>query len=330
MTKLSILDLVPVKEGFSISDALAEAAEMAQLAEKHGFTRYWIAEHHGLKGVGSAATSVVIGHVAAATNTIRVGAGGIMLPNHPPLIIAEQFGTLDALYPGRIDLGLGRAPGGDMASARALRRPQRNEEDAFVQDILALKSYFADDGQLPVTAVPGAGADIPFYILGSSLFGAQVAAALGMPYAFASHFAPQMLDQALQIYRDRFEPSEQLDKPYVIAAMNVVAADSDEEAGFLASSIEQTFISLRTGNPGRMPPPVEGYRDTLPAQGKAMLNNLFECAAIGGPETVARSVEAFAARTKADEIICPMSIYDPDKRKRSLSILAETCLAEAA
>lgn len=322
MTKYSLLDLIPVKEGGNVSVALREASDLISHAEAHGFTRYWVAEHHGMEGIAGAATSVVIGHLAAATKSIRVGAGGIMLPNHAPLVIAEQFGTLDALYPGRIDLGLGRAPGGDGRIMQALRRPQRDEEQGFVQDILALKSLFTDDGLTGLRATPGAGANIAFYVLGSSLYGAQVAAALGLPYAFASHFAPQMLDQALKIYRDSFKPSETLAAPYVMAAMHVVGADSDSEAEYLASSQQQSFVRLRTGSPGKMPPPLKGYAQSLSPQAGAMLNSVLECSAVGSPDTVAAKIAAFVERTQADEIIVAGSVYDHTARKRSLEITA--------
>ena len=236
MTSFSFLDLVPVVEGGSVASALANAADLAAHAEDLCFTRYWVAEHHGMRGIASAATSVVIGHIAAATKTIRVGSGGIMLPNHAPLVIAEQFGTLDALFPGRIDLGLGRAPGSDQRVAAAIRRTLDSDPNAFPRDVMELQSYFADDGQTGIVATPGAGARPQLYILGSSLYGAQVAAALGLPFAFASHFAPQMLDEALHIYRSHFRPSAALDKPHAMAAFNIIAADTDAEAEFLASS----------------------------------------------------------------------------------------------
>lgn len=322
MTRFSLLDLVPVVEGGSVPQALAHAADLARHAERLGFTRYWVAEHHGMKGIASAATSVVISHIAAATQSIRVGAGGIMLPNHAPLVIAEQFGTLDALYPGRIDLGLGRAPGSDMRVAQAIRRNLDSDPNAFPRDIMELQSYFADDGRTGLCATPGAGANVPLYILGSSLFGAQVAAHMGLPFAFASHFAPQMLDEALQLYRHLFRPSPSLEKPYAIAAMNVIAAESDAEAQFLATSIQQSFVALRTGKPRQMPPPVEGYLETLPPGAVAVLQDVLSCSAIGSPETVRAAIETFALRTRADEIIVAASVFDHEKRKRSLEITA--------
>jgi luciferase family oxidoreductase group 1 len=326
MTAYSILDLVPVTEGGSISTAIANSADMAVDAEALGFTRYWVAEHHGMAGIAGAATSVVIGHIAAATKTIRVGSGGIMLPNHAPLVIAEQFGTLDALYPGRIDLGLGRAPGSDQRVAMALRRNLNSDANEFPRDVVELQSYFADangsGGQTGIVATPGAGAAVQLYILGSSLYGAQMAAALGLPYAFASHFAPQLLDQALQVYRDNFRPSATLDRPYAMAAFNIIAADTDEEAEYLASSMQQSFVRLRTGNPGQMPPPIVGYKATLPPQHAAILDGVLECSAIGRAEKVADGVAAFLERTQVDEIIVTGSVFDHTKRRRSLEIAA--------
>jgi luciferase family oxidoreductase group 1 len=323
MLQFSLLDLVPVVEGSSVAEALANAADLAAHAESLGFTRYWVAEHHGMKGIASAATSVVIGHVAAATKTIRVGSGGIMLPNHSPLVIAEQFGTLDALYPGRIDLGLGRAPGSDMRVAQAIRRNLDSDPNAFPRDVLELQSYFADDGQTGISATPGADANVQLYILGSSLYGAQVAAALGLPFAFASHFAPQALDEALHVYRSHFKPSAVLNAPYVMAAMNVIAADTDAEAEYLASSLQQSFVALRTGNPRQMPPPLEGYLASLPSHYAAVLQDVLSCSAIGSVETVKAGIAAFVERTKADEVIVACSVFDHEKRKTSLGITAE-------
>jgi luciferase family oxidoreductase group 1 len=323
MVKLAFLDLIPVRQGEGVSDALAHAAFMAQAAESAGFTRYWVAEHHGMEGIAGAATSLVISHLAAATTTIRVGSGGIMLPNHPPMVVAEQFGTLDALYPGRIDLGLGRAPGSDQIVARALRRPVRDEEQGFVQDIQALISLFADDGKTGVHATPGAGAGVSLYVLGSSLYGAYVAAALGLPYAFASHFAPAMLDEAIAAYRANFRPSPALSAPYVMAAMQVVVGDDDAEAEYLASSLYQSFVALRTGTPGKLPPPVDGYRESLPPQASKMLGHVLACSAIGGAETVATKVAAFVARTGVDELVVTSSVFDQEKRHAGLATVAE-------
>jgi len=323
MTAYSLLDLVPVIEGGSVAQALAHAADLAAHVETLGFTRYWVAEHHGMAGIASAATSVVIGHVAAATRHIRVGAGGIMLPNHAPLVIAEQFGTLDALFPGRIDLGLGRAPGSDQRVAHAIRRTLDSDPNAFPRDVLELQSYFADDGQTGIRATPGAGAKVDLWILGSSTFGAQLAAMLGLPYAFASHFAPDALDQALEIYRRDFRPSAALAKPHMMAGFNVFAADSDEEAELLASSQQQAFVALRTGNPRQLPPPVAGYRESLGVQGGAILDHVLQCSAVGGPGKVAREMAAFIERTGVDEVMVASSIYDHAARKRSLAITAE-------
>jgi len=323
MTHYSLLDLVPVIQGGTVSQSLANAADLARHAESLGFTRYWVAEHHGMAGIASAATAVVIAHVAAATESIRVGAGGIMLPNHAPLVIAEQFGTLDALFPGRIDLGLGRAPGSDQIVARALRRNLESDANAFPQDVLELQSYFADDGKTGIRATPGAGAKPELWILGSSLFGAQLAAALGLPYAFASHFAPDALDQALAIYRRDFRPSPTLAKPHVMAGFNVFAADTDAEAELLASSQQQAFVALRTGNPRQLPPPVPGYRESLGPQGARILDHVLECSAVGSAATVARGLAAFVERTSVDEVMVASAIYDHRARKRSLEITAE-------
>lgn len=322
MTAYSLLDLVPVVEGGSVAQALANAADLAAHAEGLGFTRYWVAEHHGMAGIAGAATSVVIGHVAAATRHIRVGAGGIMLPNHAPLVIAEQFGTLDALFPGRIDLGLGRAPGSDQKVARALRRTLESDPNAFPQDVLELQSYFANDGQTGIRATPGAGARINIWILGSSTYGAQLAAALGLPYAFASHFAPDALDEAAALYRRYFRPSAVLAKPHFMAGFNVFAADSDDEAEYLATSQQQAFVALRTGNPRQLPPPVAGYRATLGPQGAAILDHVLQCSAVGGPAKIARDMAAFIARTGADELMLTSSIFDHAARKHSLAIAA--------
>ena len=323
MTQFSLLDLVPVVEGGTVSQSLANAADLARHAETLGYRRYWVAEHHGMRGIASAATAVVIAHVAAATTRIRVGAGGVMLPNHAPLVIAEQFGTLDALFPGRIDLGLGRAPGSDQRVARAMRRTLDSDANAFPQDVMELQSYFADDGRTGIAATPGAGANVPLWILGSSTFGAQLAAALGLPYAFASHFAPDALDAALAIYRRDFRPSAQLARPHAMAGFNVFAADTDDEAELLASSQQQSFVALRTGNPRQLPPPVAGYRASLGAQGSAILDHVLQCSAVGSPDTIARQTAAFIERTGVDEVMVASAIYDHDARKRSLAITAE-------
>lgn len=333
MTALSVLDLSPIVEGSNASQSLANSLDLARHAERLGYRRYWLAEHHNMPGIASAATSVVIAHVAGGTRTIRVGAGGIMLPNHSPLVIAEQFGTLNALHPGRIDLGLGRAPGTDMGTARALRRNLEVGADSFPQDVVELMGYFqpAEDGQR-IRAVPGEGEQVPIWILGSSLYGAQLAAMLGLPYAFASHFAPAELDHALEIYRSRFQPSKQLDKPYVMLGLNVFAAPSDAEARLLFTSLQQAFVNLRTGRPGRLPPPVDGYERDLDTMAKTMLGQALSCAVVGAPETVRQGIEAFVQRTGADELMVTAQIFDHAARMRSFEILANVhkSLSEAA
>lgn len=322
MTILSVLDLAPITEGSDAATSFRHSLELARHTEALGFHRYWLAEHHGMPGIASAATSVLIGHIAGGTSTIRVGAGGIMLPNHSPLVIAEQFGTLESLYPGRIDLGLGRAPGSDQVTARALRRNLDTDPDAFPRDVVELMEYFSEDSRLPVTAVPGKGLAPQFWILGSSLFGAQLAAYLGLPYSFASHFAPQMMMQAIDIYRANFQPSAHLDKPYVMLGYNVFAADTDEEARLLASSWQQSFVSLRNGRPIRLPPPVRDYTDTLAPHERALLDSVLSCAAIGTPETVTHIMRDFLARTKADELIITCNTYDHAARLRCYELVA--------
>lgn len=323
MTAFSILDLSQVVQGSSPGVSLSNSLDLARHAEELGYTRFWMAEHHGMVGVASAATSVALAHIAAGTNSIRVGAGGIMLPNHSPLVIAEQFGTLAALHPGRIDLGLGRAPGSDQRVAMALRRNLNTDANQFPRDVMELQAYFCGDPDLGITAVPGAGEDVPLYILGSSLFGAQLAAALGLPYAFASHFAPGELDEALAIYRRDFQPSEQLAQPYVICGYNIFAADSDDEAELLASSMQQAFVALRSGQPRQLPPPVPNYRDELPPTHHAMLDHVLQASAIGAVDTVERQVRAFLDRTQADELIIACAMFDHEARKRSFTIAAE-------
>jgi luciferase family oxidoreductase group 1 len=324
MTVLSVLDLSPVVDGGSPGQSLANSLDLARNAERLGYRRYWLAEHHNMPGIASAATAVVIGHVAGGTKTIRVGAGGIMLPNHAPLVIAEQFGTLAALYPGRIDLGLGRAPGTDMLTARALRRNLDAGVDSFPQDVVELMGYFepAEPGQR-VRAVPGEGETVDFWILGSSLYGAQLAAMLGLPYAFASHFAPAELDNALAVYRSRFQPSKRLAKPYVMLGLNVVAAPTDAEARLLFTSQQQAFVNLRSGRPGKLPAPVEGYDRDLDSNARAMLGHALSEAVVGSPEAVRRGVEAFIARTGADELMVTAQVFDHAARVRSYEILAE-------
>jgi luciferase family oxidoreductase group 1 len=275
-----------------------------------------------MPGIASAATAVLIGHVAGGTSTIRVGAGGIMLPNHSPLVIAEQFGTLESLFPGRIDLGLGRAPGSDQLTARALRRNLATDSSQFPNDVVELMDYFSAEQRHAVRAVPGAGLNVPIWILGSSLFGAQVAAALGLPYAFASHFAPDQMMQAIALYRATFKPSAQLTKPYVMLGYNVFAADTDEEAQFLATSMQQAFVSLRSGRPGRLQPPVEGYLDSIAPHQRDVLGEILSCAAIGSPDTVKRTLKAFIEQTGADELMITSQIFDHNARLRSYEITA--------
>ena len=327
MIPLSVLDLVSVREGATISDAMAETAALAKTAEEAGYKRFWIAEHHGMEGLAGGATSVVLAHVGHATSTIRIGAGGIMLPNHNPFVIAEQFGTLDALFPHRIDLGLGRAPGADRRIFQALRKDPM-ASDSFPQDVVELQARFAGYPPMAVTASPGLGAEVEMWILGSSLYGAQLAAHLGLPYAFASHFAPAQLDQAIEVYRRMFQPSEVLDKPHVMAAMTVIAADTDEEAALLATSMDQSFVRMRTGGTGKLSPPIPDYRDTLDPAAIAMIDSMREAAsAIGGPETIRERIGKFIERTQADELIIAGSIWDPEARRRSLKIAMEVVQA---
>lgn len=320
MIPFSVLDLAPITEPGSASESFAHTVDLARHAEAWGYHRFWLAEHHGMPGIASAATAVLIGHVAGATQRIRVGAGGVMLPNHSPLVIAEQFGTLDALYPGRIDLGLGRAPGSDQRTSHALRRSLTSDPEAFPRDVLELIAYF--EGRAPVHATPGEGQHVPVWVLGSSLFGAQLAAMLGLPYAFASHFAPAMLTDALAVYRRQFRPSRFLDKPHAMLGYNVFAADTDADAHYLATSWQQSFVNLRSGRPGRLPPPVEGYVEALPPQGRALLEQVLSCAAIGAPGTVADELRAFIAKTGADELIVTCNMYDHAARLRSHEIAA--------
>ena len=320
MTKLSVLDLVPVREGGTVSEALADATGLAKAAEEYGYHRFWVAEHHAMEGIAGGATSVVLSHIGNATSRIRIGSGGIMLPNHTPFQIAEQFGTLDALFPGRIDLGLGRAPGAGPELQRALRKNLHQAAEMFPQDVVELRALITGDVDLPIHATPGHGADIEFWMLGSSLFGAQLAAQLGMPYAFAAHFAPDHLDAALALYRRDFQPSEQCEKPHVMVAMNVFAAETDDEAELLASSQQQSFVRLRSGNPGKLPPPIAGYGSTLPAPAQAMLAHLGQAAAVGDPAKVKAKIAAFVERTQADEIIVCGATYEPEARIRSLEL----------
>jgi luciferase family oxidoreductase group 1 len=323
MIPISILDLSPIIEGGDAGQSLRNSLDLAQHAEGWGYKRFWLAEHHNMAGVASAATAVAIGFVAGGTSTIRVGAGGIMLPNHAPLVIAEQFGTLASLYPGRIDLGVGRAPGSDQITARALRRTLQGDIDRFPQDVVELMGYFrpAEPGQA-VRAVPGAGLDVPVWILGSSLFGAQLAAALGLPFAFASHFAPAEMERAIEIYRERFEPSEHLAKPYVMLGLNVVAAETDAEATRLLSSLQQAFINRSTGRAGTLPPPVDNMEARLDPAVKAMLAQAQRWAIVGSPDTVRRRLKDFVAHTAADELMVTAQIFDHTARLRSFEITA--------
>jgi luciferase family oxidoreductase group 1 len=322
MVPLSILDLAPITQGSDAAAALRHSLDLARHAENWRYRRFWVAEHHNMPGIASAATAVVIAHIAQGTASIRVGAGGVMLPNHAPLVVAEQFGTLESLFPGRIDLGLGRAPGTDHTTAVALRRTLASNPDLFPQDVLELMAYFqADDGQR-VRAVPGAGLSVPIYILGSSLFGAQVAAALGLPFAFASHFAAQLMVPAVQIYRERFKPSAQLDRPYVMLGVNIIAAETDAEARLLATSGRQSFASLRAGTPIQLPPPSrEWEKDVVPFD-PSRLESLQSVAMVGSAETVAGGMRAFVERMQPDEVIVVSHIYDHAARLRSYELAA--------
>ncbi|MGK2914156.1 MAG: LLM class flavin-dependent oxidoreductase [Porticoccaceae bacterium] len=323
MIPLSVLDLSPIIAGSDAAQSFRNTRDLAQHVERWGYRRYWLAEHHGMPGIASAATAVVISHVAAGTSTIRVGAGGIMLPNHAPLVIAEQFGTLASLFPGRIDLGLGRAPGSDMTTARALRRTLAADPDRFPQDVVELMGYLAptQPGQA-VRAIPGEGLAIPLWILGSSLFGAQLAALLGLPFAFASHFAPAQMMAATALYRHQFRPSATLEKPYVMLGFNVFAADTDAQARLLATSMQQAFVNLRTGRAGQLPPPDEGYLDRISTPERMMLDEVLACSAIGSPPTVGEKLSAFIERTGADELMVTSQIFNHAARLHSYEILA--------
>ena len=323
MTKISILDLVRVTQGTDARGAMDNARDLAAHAEGWGYTRFWVAEHHNMPGVASAATAVVIGHIAAGTKTIRVGAGGIMLPNHAPIVVAEQFGTLEQLFPGRIDLGLGRAPGTDQLTARALRRSLQVEED-FPQDVLELQAFLAPvrPGQT-VQAVPAAGTEVPLWILGSSTYGAQLAAELGLPFAFASHFAPEMLVAALNIYRARFKPSAQADRPYAMVGTNIIAADTDAAARRLATSQQISFVNRLRGTGGLSQPPIDDIETYWTPSEKAQATQRLSRSIIGGPETVGAGLEALIAETRADELIVVSDIYDHTDRLRSFELIAQ-------
>lgn len=322
MIPISVLDLVSVREGWTTSRALEETGRLAQTAEAAGYHRFWVAEHHGMDGIAGGATAVVLGHVGHVTSTIRIGAGGVMLPNHNPLVIAEQFGTLDALFPGRVDLGLGRAPGADSRIGQALRKDLMAAAGTFPQDVMELLSRFAGE-PMPVSTPQASGAPVQVWILGSSLYGAQLAAHLGLPYAFASHFAPDHLDAALEVYRRTFRPSAQLDKPHAMAAMTVIAAETDAEANLLATSLDQGFVRLRTGQPGRMGPPVPGYRESLPPHILAGIDHMRQASAIGSKATVRAGVERFLERTRADELIVAGAVWDPELHRQSLVLTME-------
>ena len=321
--RLSLLDLVAVREGGTVADALAIALRTAQHAETLGFTRYWLAEHHNMSGIASSATAVLVGHVAGATQRIRVGSGGVMLPNHAPLVVAEAFGTLAELYPGRIDLGLGRAPGTDPMTMRALRRDRRETEEDFPRDVMELQRLLGDavPGQ-KLIAMPGAGTHVPIWLLGSSLFSAQLAAERGLPYAFASHFAPRYLLQALDLYRHNFKPSAVLDKPYAIVGVPLIAAPTDEEADFLASSTYQRVLGILTGQRGQLPAPVAGFLAGLDPQARAGIADFLACAVVGGPDTVRAGLQRLAEATQADEFMLVSDVFDPALRLRSLDIAA--------
>jgi luciferase family oxidoreductase group 1 len=324
MIPFSVLDLSPIVEGGNAAQSFRNTLDLAQHSETADYRRYWLAEHHNMPGIASAATAVVMSYVAAGTSTIRVGAGGIMLPNHAPLVIAEQFGTLESLFPGRIDLGLGRAPGTDQITSRALRRDLNTDVDQFPNDVLELMAYFQDSipGQ-KVRAVPGAGLDIPIWILGSSLFGAQLAAELGLPFAFASHFAPAQMMEAIAVYRQRFRPSAKLKTAYVMLGFNVFAADTDDEAQLLSTSMKQAFVNLRSGRPSRLKPPVRDYEKSLTDREHAILDQVLSCAAIGSLETVRRELKSFIAKTGADELMITSQIFDHAARVHSYELAAE-------
>ncbi|WP_395452175.1 LLM class flavin-dependent oxidoreductase (plasmid) [Azospirillum melinis] len=326
MIPFSVLDLSPIVQGATAADSFRNTLDLARHAERLGYKRYWLAEHHNMPGIASAATAVVIAHVAAGTSTIRVGSGGVMLPNHAPLVVAEQFGTLESLYPGRIDLGLGRAPGTDMMTARALRRDMTDSGDRFPQDVVELQMYFEEpEANQRIRAVPGAGLKVPLWLLGSSLFSAQLAAMLGLPFAFASHFAPDMLMEALAIYRARFEPSATLDKPHAMVAANLFAADTEAEARRIFSSAQQQFANLRRGTPGKLPPPVDDIESwwSNPAEKMMVDRALGTMAAVGTPDQVAGKLSEIVRATQADELILAGQIYDHAARLRSFQIGAE-------
>jgi luciferase family oxidoreductase group 1 len=322
MIPFSVLDLSPITEGGDAAQSFRNSRDLAQHAERWGFRRFWLAEHHGMPGIASAATAVLMAYVAGGTSRIRIGAGGIMLPNHSPLVIAEQFGTLESLFPGRIDLGLGRAPGSDQITARALRRNLQSDAEEFPQDVLELMDFLSDAPRQPVRAVPGTGLKVPMWILGSSLFGAQLAALLGLPFAFASHFAPAQMMDAIALYRSGFRPSAQLDQPYVMLGFNVFAADVQEDAELMATSMQQAFVNSRSGRPSRLPPPRRHFYENASAQERALLDAVLPCTAIGSPDTVRAQLQAFIGRTGADELMITSQTFDHPQRLRSFEIVA--------
>lgn len=326
--RFSVLDLSPIRQGGTAADSFRATLDLARHVEQWGYHRFWLAEHHNIPGVASAATAVLIGHVAGGTSTIRVGAGGIMLPNHAPLVIAEQFGTLELLYPGRIDLGLGRAPGGDMPTARALRRDLQFGGDDFPDQVRELQGYFRHGGPgTGVHAIPGEGLDVPLYLLGSSDFSARLAAALGLPFAFASHFAPDYLLAALDLYRSHFQPSSMLDRPYVMVGVNLVAAETDAEAAILFTSIQQMFLNLIRGAPGRLPPPIESMDERWNAAERATVDRMTRVSLVGSSDTIRRQLETLLKATNADEFIAASQIFDHAARLRSFEIAAGTFTA---
>jgi len=331
MVPISILDLAPITKGGSAGEALNRSRDLAQHAERLGYRRYWLAEHHNMPGIASAATALAIAHVAAGTTRIRVGSGGIMLPNHPPLVIAEQFGTLESLFPGRIDLGLGRAPGTDQSTARALRRGLAGSAETFPQDVMELQEYFkpARPGQA-VRAVPGEGLSVPIWLLGSSLFSAQLAAVLGLPFAFASHFAPDLLQQALDLYRGEFQASGSLKRPYAMAAVAVYAAETDALAKSLFTSLQQSFVNLRRGSPGPLEPPVESMEGRWTMAEKHGVEHSFREAIVGSPATVRNGIEAFIGRTGIDELMVTAAIFSHEARLRSFELVAQVAIARGA
>ncbi|WP_419904290.1 LLM class flavin-dependent oxidoreductase [Kiloniella sp.] len=326
MTHYSILDLIPISEGSTAKTAIKNSVRLAQYADQSGFTRYWLAEHHNMPGVASSATAVLIGHIAAATNRIRVGSGGVMLPNHAPLVVAEQFGTLETIYNGRIDLGLGRAPGTDPLTARALRRSMNNQGEHFPDDVVELMGYLAQASGNSVRAVPGEGTEVPIWILGSSLYGAQLAAYLGLPFAFASHFAPDSLEQAVEIYQTTFKPSRQLDKPYFACSINIFASDTDEEATFIKTSHQQGFANVITGKPNFLPKPVEDITAKLEPGLLASVNHALRFAATGGPERIHTELSKLIAKHKPDEVIFNSPIHNAENRLKSFDIARQAII----